>query len=115
MKKQIKITLSVVGVLASIALLVISTILAEDNIINPIGAIALIVISVILVGVAIFYAAKVDCAMSVYECRNCGNTFEPAFKAYMWGAHTLKTRYLKCPECQKSSWCIRKKRNDTDV
>lgn len=108
MKNKGKIILSVIGVVLSIALLVISTVLAEEKIINTATAIALIAVSVILVCIAIFYAAKVDYETGVYECRKCGHTFKPTFKAYILGVHTLTTRHLKCPECNEKSWCTRK-------
>ncbi len=109
MKYKGKIILAIVGVVLSIALLVISTILTEEKIINTAAAIALIAVSVVLVLIAISYAAKIEYETGVYKCRKCGHTFKPTFKAYVWGAHTLTTRHLKCPECNKKSWCTRKK------
>ena len=108
MKNKGKVVLSIVGVVLSIALLVASTVLAEEKVINPATAIVLIVVSVILVFVSIFFAAKVDYETGIYECRNCGHTFKPTFKAYILGVHTLTTRCLKCPECGKSTWCKRR-------
>ena len=109
MKNKGKITVSIIGVVLSIALLVVSTILAEEALISPATATVLIIISVILVFIAIFFAAKVDCETGVYKCRKCGHTFKLTFRAYVWGAHTLTTRHLKCPECNEKSWCTRKK------
>ena len=109
MNNKFRITLSVIGVVISILLLVISTILAEEALISPATATVLIIISVILVFIAIFFAAKIDYETGVYECRKCGHTFKPTFKAYILGAHTLTTRHLKCPECNEKSWCTRKK------
>ncbi len=111
MKNKGKVVLSIVGVVLSIALLVITAILAEEAVISAVSAVALTVISAILVFVAIFYAAKVDYETGVYECRNCGHTFKPTFKAYILGLHTLTTRCLKCPECSKSTWCKRRSVN----
>ena len=111
MKNKGKIILSILGMVLSIALLVISTILAEEKIINSATAIVLIAVSVDLVLIAISYAAKVDYETGVYECRKCGHTFKPTFKAYILGMHTLTTRPLKCPECKEKSWCTRKKMN----
>jgi len=108
MKNKGKITVSILGVVISIALLVISTILAEEALISPVLATLLIIISVILVFIAIFFAAKVDYETSVYECRKCRHTFKPTFKAYILGVHTLTTRHLKCPKCNERSWCARK-------
>ena len=109
MKNKSKIISSVIGVVLSIALLVVSTILAEEKIINAATAVVLIAVSVVLVCIAISYAAKVDYETGVYECRKCGHTFKPTFKAYILGVHTLTTRRLKCPECNEKSWCTRKK------
>ena len=108
MSNKRKIILSVIGVVISIALLVISSILAEKEIIAPTIAITLAAVSVVLVLIAIFYASKVDYETGVYECRKCGHTFKPTFKAYIWGAHTLTTRHLKCSKCEEKSWCRRK-------
>ena len=111
MSNKVRIILSVVGVVISTVLLVISAILAEEAVINLAFAIALIIISVILLFIAIFFAAKVDYETGVYECRKCGHTFKPTFKAYILGAHSLTTRCLKCPKCEEKSWCKRKKCN----
>ncbi len=108
MKNKGKIILSIVGVVLSISLLVISTVLAEEKIINTETAIVLIAVSVVLVWIAISYAAKVDYETGVYECRKCRHTFKPTFKAYIWSVHTLTTRHLKCPKCEGKSWCKRK-------
>ncbi len=109
MKNKGKIILSIIGIVLSVSLLVVSTILAEEKIINPVTAAVLIAVSVILVWIAIFYAAKIDYETGVYVCRKCGHTFKPTFKAYILGMHTLTTRHLKCPECNEKSWCTRKK------
>ena len=108
MKNKGKIILSIVAVVLSIALLVVSTVLAEEKVINPATAIVLIALSAILVFVAISFAANVDYETGVYECRNCGHTFKPTFKAYILAVHTLTTRCLKCPECGKSTRCKRR-------
>ena len=105
MSNKTKIILSVISVVFSVTLLVISSIFAEEEIITPVIAITLIAVSAVLVLIAIFYAAKVDYETGVYECRKCGHKFKPTFKAYIWGAHTLTTRHLKCPKCKEKSWC----------
>ena len=108
MSNKRKIILSVIGFVISTALLVISAILAEEEIITPAIAITLTAVSTVLVLIAVFYAAKVDYETGVYECIKCGHTFKPTFKAYIWGVHTLTTRHLKCPKCEEKSWCRRK-------
>ena len=108
MSNKRKIIISVIGVVISIALLGISSVLAEEEIITPAIAITLTAVSAVLVLIAIFYAAKVDYETGVYECRKCGHTFKPTFKAYILSVHTLTTRRLKCPECEEKTLCRRK-------
>ena len=108
MSNKTRLIVSVIGVVISTALLVISTILAEEAVIGPTLATALLAISTALVFIAIFFAAKVDYETGVYECRKCGHIFKPTFKAYIMGAHSLTTRCLKCPKCEEKSWCRRK-------
>lgn len=105
MKNRGRIILSVTGVALSLALLVIGIFLVENEIINSTYGMALIIASEILLFVAIFYAARVEYETGIYECRKCGHTFVPTFKAYLLGAHTLTTRHLKCPKCEEKSWC----------
>ena len=109
MSNKVKIILSIISVVISAALLIVSAILAEEVVISHPLATVLTTISVGLVFIAIFFAAKVDYETGVYECRKCGHTFKPTFKAYILGAHSLTTRCLKCPECEEKSWCKRKK------
>ena len=108
MSNKGKIITSVIGVVISVTLLVISSILAEEKIINSVIAIAFTAVSTVLVLIAVFYAAKVDYETGVYECGKCGHKFKPTFKAYILGMHTLTTRHLKCPKCEEKSWCRRK-------
>ncbi len=108
MNNKGKTALSVIGVVFSTALLIVSAVLAENKMITPASATILITIATGFVIIAIFFAAKVEHKASVYECRKCGHTFKPTFQAYLWGAHTLTTRHLKCPKCGEKSWCKRK-------
>ena len=109
MNNKRKIIISVIGVAISITLLAISSILAEEEMITPAIEITFTAVSAVLVLIAIFYTAKVDYETGVYECRKCGHTFKPTFKAYILGVHTLTTRRLRCPKCGEKSWMKNKK------
>lgn len=52
-----------------------------------------------------FYALKLEVSVGVYKCRNCGFEIVPTYSEALWAMHTGTTRYLKCPECQKRTWC----------
>lgn len=41
-----------------------------------------------------------------YVCPNCGNEFIPELSKFFWAAHTPKFRRLRCPKCNKKSYCL---------
>ena len=108
MSNKSKFILSIVGVVVSLAFLVVVSILAEEALISANSAVVLTLISTLLILVSIIFAAKVDYETGVYECRSCGHVFKPKFMAYLLGPHSLTTRCLKCPECENTTWCKRK-------
>ncbi len=40
-----------------------------------------------------------------YKCKKCGETFVPSFGSYLIGINASSARVLKCPCCNKRSWC----------
>ena len=52
-----------------------------------------------------FYALKLEVSVGVYKCKNCGCEIVPTYKEAMNAMHMGFTRYLKCPKCNKRTWC----------
>ena len=52
-----------------------------------------------------FYALKLDVSVGAYRCKNCGHEIVPTYKEALNAMHRGTTRYLKCPECGKRTWC----------
>ncbi len=52
-----------------------------------------------------FYALKLEVSVGAYKCKNCGHEIVPTYSEALWAMHRGTTRYLKCPECQKRTWC----------
>ncbi|WP_242363822.1 MerR family transcriptional regulator [Limosilactobacillus antri] len=46
-----------------------------------------------------------------YLCPHCQAEFTPAFRHWLWAAHTPNTRKLACPHCQQKSYCIEEYRS----
>ena len=52
-----------------------------------------------------FYALKLEVSVGAYKCKNCGFEIVPTYKEALNAMHMGTTRYLKCPNCNKRSWC----------
>jgi len=52
-----------------------------------------------------FYALKREVGVGAYKCKNCGHEIVPTYKQALNAMHRGTTRYLKCPKCNKRSWC----------
>ncbi|MBE6577659.1 MAG: helix-turn-helix domain-containing protein [Ruminococcaceae bacterium] len=66
--------------------------------------IVLILIGMIPILVAIPFLIRIEQTAGYYECRICGHKYVPKFKSVFFAMHMGRTRYMKCPECQKKSW-----------
>ena len=51
-----------------------------------------------------FTLIRIEQVAGYYECKNCGHRHVPSYKAIMSSMHMGRTRYIKCPKCQKRSW-----------
>lgn len=60
-----------------------------------------IVVFLLCLGVSCF----TDKDAGYFECPHCKTRFKPSTKAYLMGAHTITRRQLKCPNCNKTSYC----------
>ena len=52
-----------------------------------------------------YYALKLEVSVGAYKCKNCGCEIVPTYKEAMNAMHMGFTRYLKCPNCNKRTWC----------
>ena len=52
-----------------------------------------------------FYALKLEISVGAYKCKNCGHEIVPTYIHALNAMHMGTTRYLKCPKCNKRSWC----------
>jgi transcriptional regulator with XRE-family HTH domain/DNA-directed RNA polymerase subunit RPC12/RpoP len=54
---------------------------------------------------ACFYALKLEVSVGAYKCKNCGHEIVPTYSQALHAMHRGTTRYLKCPNCGKRTWC----------
>lgn len=50
------------------------------------------------------FALKIEQVAGYYECKLCKHRYVPTFKAINLAMHMGRTRYMKCPECNRKSW-----------
>ena len=92
-----------VGVICIIIMLALTVIASyvpmEENL-----RILLIVIGLVPLLIATPFMLKIEQIAGYYECKECGHKYVPAYKAVNIAMHFGRTRYMKCPECNKRSW-----------
>ncbi len=49
-------------------------------------------------------AAGIEQSAGYYECKECGHRYVPTFRAVIFSQHMGRTRYMRCPQCNKKSW-----------
>lgn len=96
----------VVGVLSVIILLapIIVAALLPANAVKDWQRVIMILSGVIPAFIGFFYATRIEQVAGYYECKRCGHKYVPTYKAVSMAMHMGRTRYLKCPNCQKKSW-----------
>ncbi|MDO4731039.1 MAG: helix-turn-helix domain-containing protein [Clostridia bacterium] len=52
-----------------------------------------------------FYALKLEVSVGAYKCKNCGHEIVPTYSEALYAMHMGTTRYLKCPKCNRRTWC----------
>lgn len=50
------------------------------------------------------FAVKIEQIAGYYECKHCHHRYIPEYKSVKLAMHMGRTRYMKCPNCKKSSW-----------
>ncbi len=71
---------------------------------GPWQLVAIIAICIVFL-IPCFYALKLEVSVGAYKCKNCGYEIVPTYKEALWAMHKGTTRYLKCPNCNKRTWC----------
>lgn len=70
-----------------------------------VGQLLLIIALCVLFLIPCLYALKLEVSIGAYECKECGEKIVPTYKQVLNAMHIGMTRYLKCPNCKKRTWC----------
>ncbi len=95
----------VVGYTCSISFLILlfAACFAVESII---WQIVMIAAAVGIFAVGIVFALKIERDTGYYECGRCHHKYVPDSNlfGFSWTMHIGRTRYMKCPKCDKWSW-----------
>lgn len=95
----------VVGVVASLAMIIAGTIIALKNGENDPLAVVLIVSRCVIVVAAALIGLGIEVKTGYYECAECGHIYKPSsLLKTAFAIHMNTTRYMKCPKCGKRCW-----------
>ena len=65
---------------------------------------SIIIPSTVLLFLMCLAALKIEQVAGYYECRKCHHKYVPTYSSVLWAMHINRTRYMKCPKCNKRSW-----------
>ena len=54
--------------------------------------------------VATPFALRIEQKAGYYVCDKCGHRHVPKYKNVFWAMHLGRTRYMRCPKCNRLSW-----------
>ncbi|MBR3870133.1 MAG: helix-turn-helix domain-containing protein [Clostridia bacterium] len=94
-------TIMIVSITALFAGIMLAAFLMPEGVLQTVTMIGICIVFLI----PCFYALKLEVSVGVYKCKNCGFEIVPTYSEALWAMHAGTTRYLKCPECQKRTWC----------
>lgn len=66
--------------------------------------IVLIIVGFVHFIIAVHFCLVIEKDAGYYECKHCYNKYVPTYKQVLFSMHYGRTRYLKCPKCNKKSW-----------
>ena len=91
-------TVSIIGLVGGLA--IIAFFVPE----GPWMLVAILTLCVLFM-IPCFYALRLEVGVGAYKCKNCGHEIVPTYKEAMNAMHMGFTRHLKCPKCNKRTWC----------
>ncbi len=91
-------TLSIIGLIGGLA--IIAFFMPE----GPWMLAAILALCVVFL-IPCFYALKLEVSVGAYKCKKCGHEIVPTYTQALNAMHMGTTRYLRCPNCNKRTWC----------
>lgn len=93
---KIAIVITVLSVISAVTIIELASIYLKD-----IERILMTVLALALMFTGIVISIALDREASHYRCKFCNITFTPSTIDYICGIHTIRSRRLRCPNCNK--------------
>ena len=91
------------GYISSVLLFVL-VLVASFCSLSTVARILIIVFGFLQFIVGVHFCLVIEKDAGYYECRHCHNKYIPEYKQVLFSMHYGRTRYMKCPKCNKRSW-----------
>lgn len=62
-------------------------------------------ISIVCIFLFCFYGIHIEQSTGYYRCQKCQETFVPTYRETLFAPHKGLSRYLRCPNCHRLSYC----------
>lgn len=93
----------IMGIISIIMYLIVIMIVSFSNMQDS-TRVLIIMILTVFVFIECLLALRIEQQAGYYECRKCHHKYVPTYSNVLWAMHINRTRYMKCPKCQKRSW-----------
>lgn len=93
----------VLGYMSSICFFILIFVASFANMADYVR-ILLIVFGLVQFAVGIYFCLLIEKDAGFYECKHCHHKHIPTYRQILWSMHFGRTRFLKCPKCNKKSW-----------
>lgn len=97
---SLEIVIGFLGMFILLSLTFIAAFIEMDDWIR----VVLIVTGFVVCLIAVYFGLKIEQEAGYYECNKCHHKYVPTFNSVLWAMHVNRTRYMKCPKCDKWSW-----------
>lgn len=101
-KKMLRLEI-VVGYISSITFIILIFVASYVEMQNWIK-ILLIAFGIITFAFGMHNCMKIEQTAGYYECAKCHHKYVPTYSSVLWSIHINRTRYMKCPKCNRRSW-----------
>ena len=94
----------IIGVLSVICVLICASLAILLYTVATTAALVFAAIGFVPFVIGCAWALRIEQLAGYYKCKHCGNRHVPTYRQMLWTMHFGRTRYMKCPNCNKRSW-----------